>query len=787
MSDAGDELRDLLDDDDDDDGASFRTLTVSAAMPAPIVAHLPFLAAASKLKSSLLDRVGDLITGHDVGILLTGSAGVGKTESMLAAAEMMLDRAQLVVWATSTIEMAHETEARAAGRGIHGIVLHGRNASTCDYMDKVLVSRAEGYAPGAFVCPSCPKHPDNLPGRMMEMNTCEHYARLSRARRAIKHAKDMKTRLPLIITTYENAVAGLKHAPESRQGEIWKTKQIFFDEDPSRAMRERAVLSDDDLTRTPHDKAPSNFLRILSMARAIAADQRMEAVASMSGRSKNPASRSISHDFDGSSISGRELHYLLYSAVNALDLDADRPAGTAKKDLLVYLREASDWSPRIGKGEMFYADRSGFLKYVANAFLPKFAGALHGEIFRDDTNSIPGTYEVRLDSVKGGGWQFILDRLEPFHSGRDNVVIGDAYADKDFVGAMFGVSHETGGRQMFTIDVRVALPDNVRVLRSMSAKTTKRVLGTKESLHHLLDTEVSTVLQAEAGRRVLVYTQKGHRKNAEDWFAENGATYQLAEIAFEHYWSGRGKDQYKNFDSIICIGEPVPNLLGLLHEANALHPGKEAIVWSPDSKKIWSQDPRLERVWNMLAVQELSQALMRIRPGMPSTTDKRMYIFGKHVDLPVDFIHALHWNGTVAATGDAKVQEGDFEPLSPEQVRDYILWVFQVTGCWCHPFLASLCKRGTATAPTAGGSEPIENVLRPPPRAEVRLSWLRSQFCVRRGVELAEKQMPPPTPLRTSWMRKSGPAINVFGDVSRASQLLEVLYQPDTKPGRRSE
>lgn len=785
MSDAGDELHDLLNDVDDD--AGIRMPAVATAMPAPVVAHLPFLAAANKLKSSLLARIGDLVTGHDVGILLTGSAGVGKTESMLAAAEALLDRQQLVVWATSTIEMAHETNARAAGHGIQGIVLHGRNASTCDYMDKVLVSRAEGYAPGAFVCPSCPKHPDNLPGHMVELMTCEHYARLSRARRTIRHAKDMKTRLPLVITTYENAVAGLKHASESRHGDIWKTKQIFFDENPSRAMRERAVLSDDDLTRTPYDEAPSNFLRILSMARAIAADQRMGAVAAMTGRSKNPASRSISHDFDGSSISGRELHYLLYSAVDALHLDANLPAGATKKDLLVYLREASDWKPRIGKGEMFYADRSGFLKYVANAFLPKFAEAMHGEIFRDETNGIPGTYEVRLDSVKGGGWQFILDRLEPFHNGQDNVVIGDAYADKDFVGAMLGASCKTGGRQMFTIDVRIALPDNVRVLRSTSAKATKRALGAKESLHLLLDTEVSTVLQAEAGRRVLVYTQKGYRKNTEDWFADNEATYQLAEIAFEHYWSGRGKDQYKNFNSIICIGEPVPNLLGLLHEANALHPRDKAIDWNPNSKKIWSQDHRLERVWNMLATQELSQALMRIRPGMPSVTDKRMYIFGKHVSLPIDFIHALHALGTVAATGDAKIQEGDFEPLSPEQVRDYILWVFQVTGCWCHPFLASLCKRVAATAPTAGGSEPIENVLRPPPRAEVRLGWLRSKFCVRRGIELAEERLPSPAPLRTSWMRKSGPAISVFGDVSRASQLLEALYQPDTKLERRSE
>lgn len=774
MSDAGDELRGLLDDDVDDDGdvdIRTRVLALAAAMPAPIAAHLPFIDAANKLKSSLLDRVGDLIAGRNAGILLTGSAGVGKTESMLAAAEAMLDREQVVVWAAPTIEMARETEERASRRRIQGIVLHGRNASTCDYMDKVLVSRAEGYAPGVYVCPSCPRHPDNLAGQMMELNTCEHYRRLSSARRAIKRAKDTKTRLPLVITTYENAIAGLSHAAGSRQGDIWKTKQVFFDEDPSRAMRERAVLSDSDLTRTPREEYPSNLLRILSRAKAIVSDRQQASAAVMSGLSVRPATASTSHDASDICFAGARLRDVLLSAADDLSPDKNNPL-----DLETCLARCGEWAPSIGKGGLFSVSQDR-QKYIVNAFLPKFAEALHDEYTRAYLGS-DGTYSVRLERNGEGEWQYILDRLVPF-SGENNVIIGDAYADRGFVEAMFGVNHKAGGRTMLTIDVRVALPDNVRVFRSTSAKATKRFLHVKELLHHLLDTEVSTVLQAEAGRRVLVYTQKGHKKNVEDWFAANDATYQLAEIAFEHYWSGRGKDQYKHFDTIVCIGEPVPNLLGLVHEANALHPGEDAIAWSPDSKKIHTQDNRLARVWNMLAVQELSQALMRIRPGMQSTTDKRMYIFGKQVDLPIDFIHALHWNGKTSVSGDAKLQEGDLMPLSPEQVRDYILWVFRVAGCWCNPFLASLSKRGAADAPTNGISGPIEDLLRPSPHLMEHSQWLRKQWGVRRGIELSEPALPPSAPLRTSWMTKLGHPVQVFGDVSRASQLLELLYKPE--------
>lgn len=761
MSDAGDELGELLDDVISDSALAVRVRATATAMPPPIVAHLPFLAAANKLRASLLGLVDQLITSQDMGVLLTGSAGVGKTESMLAAAEAMLDREQLVVWAAPTIDMAHETDDRASGLGIQGIVLHGRNATTCNFMDKILVSRAEGYAPGEYVCPGCKMHPDNLAGQMMELNTCEHYRRLSSARRAVKQARSTKTRLPLIITTYENAVAGLKHAKTSRQGDVWNTKQVFFDEDPSRAMRKRATLSDADLTRTPKDRAASDFLRILSMARAIAADERMAAIARLCDPTvKAPLHRAI-HKPEESYFAGSDLHDLLYSAADALKLK-----------LVECLATAISWTPKVGKGEMFYADR-GLLQYIVNANLPTFAQRLHDEINRRHTG-ISGTYSVRLEcKSKDSAWRFELDFLEPFRNGQDNVIIGDAYADREFVEAMFG------GRPMFPIEVRIALPDNVRVFRSQSAKTTKRILRVNELLLHLLDTEVSTVLQAEAGRRVLVYTQMAYKEEIERWFVANKSVHQLAGVAFEHYWSGRGKDQYRHFETILCIGEPVPNLLGLVHEANALHPGGVEIAWSPESKKLRSDDPRLERVWNMLATQELSQALMRIRPGMTSTTEKRMHIFGNLVPLHIDFVRALHWHGTVSAKGEPKLQEGKLLPLSSEQVRDYILWVFKVTGCWCAPFLASLSKRGVANAPTAGSGEPIEDLLRPSPYLMAHSKWLREQGAVQRGVAMAEARLPPPDPLRTSWMTKLGHPVKVFGDVSRASQLLELLYKPE--------
>lgn len=778
MSEPLEDLDSILDaaDDEVDDPANpstslaTRARAAASAMPPPVAAHLPFIDAANKLKSDLLGLVDQLIASRDMGVLLTGSAGVGKTESMLAAASEMLDRAQPVVWASPTINMALETADRAASRGINAEVLHGRNELTCSYMDKVRTARAEGYAPGAFVCPSCPKHPDNLPGRMVELWTCGHYSALLRAKRAIRTAKQQKMRLPLVVTTYENAVAGLKYAQASKQGDIWRTRQVFFDEDPSRAMRERAVLSDDDLTRTPKEEAPANFLRILARARSLASDDR--AVIAMAGFCLKNGQKSQVHEYDGSSFNGRELHHVLFTAANDLKLDLE-----------VCLARASEWTPRVSKGEMFYADK-GLLKYIVNAALPKVAEALHREIMFDYSGT-PSTYAVRLDATRDGSWQYVLDKLVPFRSGRDNVVIGDAYADKDFVKSMFG------GRPMATIEVRVELPANVRVFRSTSAKTTRRVMKIKELLHAVLDTEVSTVLQAEAGRRVLVYTHLAHRKDIEDWFASNEATYKLNEVAFEHYWSGRGKDQYKNYDSIICLGEPVPNLKGLVHEANALHPDEPEVLWNPKSKKIWSEDHRLERVWNMLATQELSQALMRIRPGIPSPSDKRMYIFGNHVPLPGDFIHALHALGTMSHLGDAKLTEGRLEVLTPECVRDYIVWVFQVTKCWCSLFLVTIYEKfndydgaavllnNTSRGTAAPWGTQVTNLLRPPTRSTVRLGWLRAQWSVRRGVELATELLPPPTRVRPSWLPNLQRPVDVYGDTDVALWALENLYRPE--------
>jgi hypothetical protein len=774
MSEPIEDLDEILDDPDDgtDPTTSLatRVRAAAAAMPAPVAAHLPFIDAANKLKSNLVGLVDQLIASRDMGVLLTGSAGVGKTESMLAAASHMLDQAQPVVWASPTIDMALETADRAAGRGISAEVLHGRNELTCNYMDKVRTARAEGYAPGAFVCPSCPKHPDNLPGRMVELWTCGHYSALLRAKRSIRTAKQQKVRLPLIVTTYENAVAGLKYAQQSKQGDIWKTRQVFFDEDPSRAMREKAVLSDDDLTRTPKDEAPANVLRILSRARAIASDER--AVMAMAGFALKNGEKSKIHDYDGSSFCSQELHHVLFTAANDLGLDLE-----------TCLARASEWAPRVGKGEMFHTDR-GMLKYIVNAALPKFAEALHKEITFSYSGT-PSTYAVRLDSTKDGHWQYVLDRMIPFRSGRDNVVIGDAYADKNFVRALFG------GRPMATVEVRVELPHNVQVFRSTSAKTTRKVLRIREMLHAVLDTEVSTVLRAEAGRKVLVYTHLAHRKDIEDWFASNEDTYNLTEVAFEHYWSGRGKDQYRSFDTILCIGEPVPNLKGLVHEANALHPDEPEVLWNPKSKKIWSEDHRLERVWNMLATQELSQALMRIRPGIPSPSDKRMYIFGNQVPLPSDFIHALHALGQTSPSGDKKLHEGRLELLTPECVRDYIIWVFQVTGCWASPFLVTICEKfndydgaavllnNTGRRTAAPWGTQVTNLLRPPTRSEVRLGWLRAQWSVRRGVELATELLPPPTRVRPSWLPNLQRPVDVYGDTKLATWALENLYRPE--------
>lgn len=778
MSDA-DSLDDLFEDNDDlsltDTSKSIQQALSNFAPNQIFRQHLPFEEAANKIKNRLLDLVDDLCSGKDLGILITGSAGVGKTESMLTAAQALLDKGQQVLWACPTIEMANETAARAASKAIDAHVLHGRNEATCHHMDKVRLARSEGYSPGAFVCPSCPRHPDNLPGQMVELWTCGHYAKILRAKRSIKEAKNLKIRLPMVVTTYENAVSGLKHAQKTREGEIWRTRQVFFDEDPSRAMRQRSILSDEDLLRTPKEEIPTQMLRLLARARAIASDSRT--ISAMNGFRDKNGHKDENHGFDGSTFCGRELHHLLFSAARDIGIDLETT-----------LARASEWSPKVMKGDLYYADK-GLIQFIVNAGLPHFADALHKEITFDYSGT-PSTYSVRLETTDDRkGWRYVLDRLVPLRTGKDNVILGDAYADPSFVKKLFG------GRPFSTIDVRVAIPSNVRVFRSTSAKTSSKVMKNDDLLTMLLDTEVSAVLSGEKGRKVLVYSQLAYKNKIEDWCASQEITYGLSDICFEHYWSGRGKDQYKNFDTILCIGEPVPNIKGLVHEANALHPEEPEIIVTNHSSKVWSSDHRLERVWNMLATQELAQALMRLRPGIPSLYEKRLFIFGQQVPLSSDFLYALSAfnyqspNGVTPAPPKAgQLSHGKLEVMDPETVRDHIIWVFQTTGCWCHYFITDVMENPNDFDSAAvllkynyGRAAALRGTLSPHvvhggTRRRLWFSWLRSHWTVRSGIELATQYLPSPIRVRPSWLPKLSRPVEVFGDDKTALEVLETYY-----------
>jgi hypothetical protein len=106
----------------------------------------------------------------------------------------------------------------------------------------------------------------------------------------------------------------------------------------------------------------------------------------------------------------------------------------------------------------------------------------------------------------------------------------------------------------------------------------------------------------------------------------------ITEWAYEHWWGGRGKDQYNGWEFTYCISDPVQSLSGIAHVANArafrdslrttdpdekilfgrkveVHTGKHGVI-----QALSSGHPRLAMEHERQNVAELTQAMHRSRP-----------------------------------------------------------------------------------------------------------------------------------------------------------------------------
>jgi hypothetical protein len=231
--------------------------------------------------------------------------------------------------------------------------------------------------------------------------------------------------------------------------------------------------------------------------------------------------------------------------------------------------------------------------------------------------------------------------------------------------------------------------------------------NSRDQFRYYLNGHVAPIMEGQRGRRVLFYTHKALAAWLEEWLIETQERWATREWAVEHYGGGRGKDQYRDWDTVITATEYIPNMGGLVHIANAMNPGQLRVEhWSGDrprkgrqtfGQSIDDMDPRLRGLFWRKCVDELAQAIHRIRPAIPRAPEappKQIYIFRKHIPLSDDLLSATSF---FVASGDTdegvqvdptKGKRATAETLvafvNPEEMARAIRATRDLVGFWGH-------------------------------------------------------------------------------------------------------
>lgn len=144
--------------------------------------------------------------------------------------------------------------------------------------------------------------------------------------------------------------------------------------------------------------------------------------------------------------------------------------------------------------------------------------------------------------------------------------------------------------------------------------------------HDALFRRLDEVISAHKGRKVLVYTHAIY---------ETEVQRRYPEVDVQHFWTGRGKDEFKDHDLVIIFGTAEPNPQDLLDECRAFYADDPTPISAeplPENYRHYT-DARLETLLMMRREEEMEQAAHRIRPVWAEDSPKTIIVMSQ-VDLP---------------------------------------------------------------------------------------------------------------------------------------------------------
>jgi hypothetical protein len=237
---------------------------------------------------------------------------------------------------------------------------------------------------------------------------------------------------------------------------------------------------------------------------------------------------------------------------------------------------------------------------------------------------------------KADEWRFVARVKNEMNTRNMRIVVGDAYAQKEHYEQLFR-------RQADMIDRIGALHEDSVIFRYLDQLCNIGSLR-KGNLSRVLNFVEMALPDDTEGKRMLLYGHNDLRERVEPWLAQVQERYGLSEVAYEHWWGGRGKDQYNGWEFTFCISDPIQSLSGIEHVVNArafhdslraktddekLALGVQINVGTPTHgvvHALGSGHPRLALEHQRQNVAELTQAIHRARPVHQGV---RIGIFGE--------------------------------------------------------------------------------------------------------------------------------------------------------------
>jgi hypothetical protein len=637
--------------------------TIDAPMRASQAIHADL---AAWVKSRRGTASGDLVVAK-------ATAGVGKTHAMIATAITEQLAGQRVAFAVRTKDQLTgdhpELVERLVKRNPLGklalAVITGRGEDNCREWKTVEAVMKQGYSPGQAVCLKCDYYPSNA--TVYGWAPCDYYAERIRAHNLAQGARvGAHAHYPLVVTTHTSVIAA--HSTQGgRWGSFWLADVIFFDEDCTDAIEIDVVLDRQQCgfrSITRNNQHANAAAILLSKAMEIAEVERAEVKANSY---KKPGSSQLNshpvHNHHDSHYVGDELHDVLHRAAVACQRTVGLP------ELSRVLRDVADSQGfHVGPGDLLSVKSTADINAldVPPKALSDVAAAIHSEMshamqlrrivykrirgraplqksgaeilaeLHEHTDVDPLSYTCRLeclpaDAAKGrkkDEWRFVVREFNPLQNHKSRIVVGDAYAQKEHYEQLFH-------RDADIIDRVSSLHADTNIYRLHHDQCSIGQLrrGGLVDVLSVIENRMREVVRP--GDRVLIYGHQVLRSKIEAWAEDALAQLRVKQWEYEHWWGGRGKDQYNGWEHTFCISDPVLSLSGIQHVANArafrdstksktddekLAHGRRVEIADPGRAAnstlhaLASSHPRIVLEHERMNVAELTQAIHRGRP-----------------------------------------------------------------------------------------------------------------------------------------------------------------------------